>query len=233
MTCDKYKDALLLAAASNDELDAKLARHLVHCSACRLTLRSGRELFSRIDSALRAQMNEDPSSAFLAHLRLQLSKELTARPGSNRVWHVAGAALALILIAAVYPLVNARQSNVQENLDTPTIRVAQGARVTQPARAAEDLTVRSRHHARRPSARSAVPREPEVLVPPDEQKAFAQFVACIARRDTMAQAVVIPAPNKTVNRNTELPQVSVVAIADLQLRRVGQEEWINQVRSSE
>jgi hypothetical protein len=198
-----------------------------------MTLRSERELFSRIDSTLRAQVNEDPSSAFVAQLRLQLSKELTTRPGSNRVWHVAGAALALILIAALYPLVNTRQSNVQENLETTTIRVAQGARVTQPARAAEDLTVRSRHQARRSSARSVVPREPEVLVPPDEQKAFTQFVACVARRDTVAQAAVTPAAAKTVNRDTELPQVSFVAIADLQLGRARQEQWINQAGSSE
>jgi len=232
MTCDKYENALMLAAASNDKPDAKLARHLEHCSSCRLALRSERELFSRIDSTLRAQVNEDPSSAFLAHLRLQLSKQLTARPGSNRVWHVAGAALALILIAGLYPLVNARHSSVQENLETPTIRVAQSARVTQSARAAEGLTIRSRHHARHPSAGSAVPREPEVLVPPDEQRAFAQFVACVARRDTVAQAVVTPATNKTV-KNTELPRVSFVAMADLQLALAGQEEWIKQTGSSE
>jgi hypothetical protein len=96
MTCDNYENALLLAAASNDKLDVKLARHLEHCSTCRLTLRSERELFSRIDSTLRAQVNQDPPSAFLAQLRLQLSKEATAPPGSNRVWHVAGAAFALI-----------------------------------------------------------------------------------------------------------------------------------------
>ncbi len=67
MTCDKYENALLLAAASDDKLDAKLARHLEHCSTCRMTLRSERELFSRIDRTLRAQVNEDPPSAFLAH----------------------------------------------------------------------------------------------------------------------------------------------------------------------
>lgn len=93
MTCDKYDNALLLAAASNGELDAKLARHLERCSTCRMTLRSERELLSRIDSALRAQVNEDPRPGFMAQLRLQLSKELTARPGSDRVWHAAGAAL--------------------------------------------------------------------------------------------------------------------------------------------
>ena len=233
MTCDKYENAVLLAAASNDKLDAKLARHLEHCSTCRMTLHSERELFSRIDRTLRAQVNEDPPSAFLAQLRLQLSKELTARSGSNRVWHVAGAALALILTAALYPLVNARQSGFQSNLETPTIRVAQSARITQCVRAREDFAVRSRHHSKHPAVQSAAPREPEVLVPPDEQKAFAQFVACVAGRDAIAQAVVTRAANKTVNRNTELPQVPSVDIADLQLGRAGQEEWINQTGSSE
>jgi predicted anti-sigma-YlaC factor YlaD len=231
MTCDKYENALRLAAASNDQLDAKLARHLEHCSTCRMTLRSESELLSRIDSTLRAQVNEDPPSAFLAQLRLQLSKELTARAGSSRVWHVAGAALALILIAALYPLVNARQSSVQGNLETPTIRVAQSAGVTQSA--IEDLPVRSHHHSKRPAVQSVVRQEPEVLVPPDEQKAFAQFVACVARRDTIAQAVVTPAANKAVNMTTELPRVSSVDIADLQLGRARQEEWIDQTGSSE
>jgi hypothetical protein len=232
MTCDKYENALLLAAASNGELDAKLARHLEGCSTCRMTLRSERELFSRIDSALRSQVNEDPRPGFLAKLRLQLSKELTARPGSNRAWHVAGAALALVLVAMFYPLVRARQSSVQGNLQTPTIRVPQSAGVRQSARASGDLGVPP-HHSKRPAVQSAVPQKPEVLVPQDEQKAFAQFVACVARRDAKAQAVVMPAANKTVNRNTELPQVSFVDLADLQLGRARQEEWINQAVSSE
>lgn len=146
---------------------------------------------------------------------------------------LAGASLALVLIAMFYPLVNARQSSVQGTLQTPTIRVPQSVAVTQSARGIEDLGVRSRHHSKRPAVQSAVPQEPEVLVPPDEQKAFAQFVACVARRDAMARAVVMPAANKTVNGNTELPQVSLFDIADLQLGRTRQEEWINQTGSSE
>ena len=190
-------------------------------------------MFLRIDRALRVQVNEDPRPAFLAQLRVQLSKELTARPGSNHVWHVAGAALALVLIAMLYPLVNARQARVQGNLQTPTIRVTQSAGVTRSARANEDLRARSRHYFKRQPVQSTVPQEPEILVPPDEQKAFAQFVACVARRDTIAQAVVTPAVNKTVNMNTELPRVSSVDIADLQLGRARQEEWIDQTGSSE
>ena len=232
MTCDKYENALL-AAASNGELNSKLARHLEHCSACRMTLRSERELFSRIDRALRAQVNEDPRPGFLAQLRLQLSKEPTARPGSDRVWYVAGPALVLVLIAMFYPLVNARQSSVQGSLQMPAIKVPQNTGVTQSTRASEDLGVRSRHHSKGPAVKSAFPQKPEVLVPPDEQKAFAQFVACVARHDAIAQAVLTPAADKTVDRNTELPQVSSVDIADLQLGRARQEEWIDQTDISE
>jgi hypothetical protein len=233
MTCEKYENALLLAAASNDELEAKLARHLERCSTCRMILRSERELLSRIDSAVRAQVNEDPRPNFLPQLRLQLSKELTSRPGSDRVWHVTGAALALVLIAMFYPWVNARRSSVQGNLETPTIKVPRSAGVTQSARASEDLGGRSRHHSKRRSVQSTVPQEPEVLVPPDEQKAFEQFVACVARRDAIAQAVVTLAANKIVNMPTELPRVSSVDIADLQLGRARQKEWIDQTDSSE
>jgi len=229
MTCDKYENALLLAAASNDKPDAKLARHLEQCATCRMALRSEKELFARIDSTLRAQVNQDPRPAFLAELRLQLSKEVTARPGSSRVWHVAGAALALILIAALYPLVNARQSNVQGSVETPTIKVTQSAGAIEPAHASEDLGIRTRHHSKRPSVQR-VRQEPEVLVPADEQQALAEFVACVSRRDAVAQAAVTPAANNTVNRNNELPQVSFVAIADLRLGRGEQADWIKQDR---
>jgi hypothetical protein len=247
MTCDKYTNALRLAAASTGELDAKLARHLERCATCRMTLRSERELFSRIDSALRAQVNEDPRPGFLAQLRLQFSKELTARSGSDRAWHVAVAVLALVLIAMSYLLVNPsvnarqlilrrssiRQSSAQANLQTPTIEVPQSAGVTQSARASEDLDVGSRHQPKGAAVQSTVPQEPEVLVPPDEQKAFAQFVACVARRDAIAQAVVALAANKTVNMNSDLPRVSSVDIADLQFGRERQEKWIDQTDGSE
>jgi hypothetical protein len=233
MTCDKYENALLLAAASHGELDEKLARHLECCSACRMALRAEGELFSRIDRALRARVNEEPPPGFLAQLRRQTSNELDSRPGSDRVWYVAGAALALLLIAMFYPLVKARQSSVQGNLRTSTMKVPQSAGKTQATRATEDLGVRSRRQFRPRVVHSAGPPEPEVLVPPDERKAFAQFVACVARGDAIARAAVTPAANKTVSRIMELPLVSSVDMADLQLRRPRLEEWINQASSSE
>jgi hypothetical protein len=233
MTCDKYQNALLLAAASDDELDARLARHLERCATCRITLRAERELFARIDSALRAQVNDDPRPGFLAQLRLHLSKDLTSRAASDRVWQMAGMALAILLIAMFYPLVNARQSWVQGNLQVPTITAPQSTEKKTSARASEDSRVPSRRQFKPRAVHSAVPHEPEVLVPPDEQRAFAQFVACLARGDAIAQAAVTPAANKTVSRIMELPLVSSVDLADLQFGRSRQQEWISRTSSSE
>ena len=175
MSCHEYEDALLLAAAGNGEPDGKLARHLECCSTCRTTLRSESDLFSRIDRTLRAQINQDPRPGFLPQLRLKLSNE-PAAPGSNRVWNVAGAALALLLIAMFYPLVNTRQASVQGNLQMPSAGSPQSAKVTQSGRASEDLGIRPRHHFKARAVQSAGPQELEVLVPPDEREAFVQFV---------------------------------------------------------
>jgi hypothetical protein len=213
--CDQYENALLTAAASGGEPEAKLARHLEHCSTCRTALRLKRELLSRIDGVLRAQVNEEPRPGFLMQLRLKLSKEPTAQLGSNRVWHVAGAALALVL-AVLYPLVSARQPGVQGNLVTPVIAALPSAGVTQSAHAAENLGVRSSRRYKRPAVQSAGPKEPEVLVPPDEQRAFAQYVALVAMRDVKAEALVSPAADNPVARNTELPGVASVDMAALQ-----------------
>jgi hypothetical protein len=233
MTCNKYENALLRAAASNAELDANLARHLEQCSTCRITLHAERELLAQIDSALRAQVNEDPRPGFLPQLRLELSKELTCRPELNRVWHVAGAVLALVLVATFYPLVKARQPSIEGNQQTPTIRALPSIELTQSARASDDLGVRSSHRSKRPAVQSASPQEPEVLVPPDEQKAFAQFVVCVAGRDATAEAVVSPAADKPVAEHTELPRVVSVDMAALEFNGAEQSEWMAKTGESD
>jgi hypothetical protein len=238
MTCDKYENPLLLAVAASDgELDAKLARHLERCSTCRSTLRLKRELFTRIDSALRTQMNEDPRPGFLPQLRLKLSKEPADRPGSNRAWHLAGAALALVLMAMFYPLVNARQSSIQENVQIRTITALPRVEVTQSARASENLKARSTHHSRQllltSAAQRAAPQQPEVLVPPDEQEAFVQFVARVAVRDVIAEAVVSPAAENPVAEYTDLPGVASVDMAALQFNATEQNQWMAETGESE
>lgn len=233
MNCERYKNALLDAAATNQKLG--VARHLERCPRCRMALQGERELLSRIDTALRARVNEDPQASFLAQVKVQVAKETLADAGPSPLWSVTGAALALALIAMIYPLVNARQPRTGGNSRAPSMSASRIAGVTKTAHAVSaESGVRSRQHlSRRSQPKSAIPQEPEVLVPPDEQQAFAQFVARVAGRDAMAEAMVSPAANKTAARNTDLPEVPSVDIADLQLDRVDPDEWMDETGGSE
>ena len=232
MTCDRYKNALLNAAAS-EKLGTNLTRHLENCTGCCATLRTDRELFSRIDSALRARVNECPQVGFLAQVRVRLSKETAADAGSSPTLSVTCASLALVLIAMIYPIVNARRPRVPGNSQPPTTSALQSAGVTQTALAvSEESGVKSGQRlSRRSESRSVISQGPEVLVPPDEQRAFAQFVARVRGRDAMAEAVIHSSPVRTA-AGTEIPEVHSVDIAGLQLEKE-RDEWMNESGGSE
>jgi len=69
------------------------------------------------------------------------------------------------------------------------------------------------------------------LVPPDEQKAFAQFVARVAGQDVMAAAVVNRAPDKTIPKDAALPQVPSVDLAQLEPMR--RDDSVDEIDGSE
>jgi hypothetical protein len=210
-----------------------MAAHLKQCATCQASFQRGQALFKAIDHSLWKRVNEEPRATFLADVRLRLSKESLVNPGSNAVRAVTGATLAIVLIA-LYPLVNSRQPRVQGNLQVATVRAPQSTGGTQPARTFSlDSGRRSdKYSGGHSAAKSTAGQEPEVLVPPDEQKAFAQFVARVAGRDAMAEAVVTPAADQTAARNTDLP-VPSVNMADLKLDRAEPEEWMDETGSSE
>lgn len=235
MNCDRSVQALREAAADGRVPTGNLAAHLEQCSSCQASFQREQALFTAIDYSLRKRVNEDPRAGFLAEVRVQISQETLANPGSNAVWAATGATLAVVLIAMLYPLASRRQPRLQENLQAATVRAAQGARVTEPARSfSEDSGVRSgKYSGKHSPANTTVGQEPEVLVPPDEQKAFSQFVARVAGRDAIAEAVVSPAANKTATRNMELPEVQSVDIADLQLDGTKSDQWMDETGGSE
>ena len=220
MTCEKYREALIEGAATGGELEGSLANHLNGCTQCRARLQHEQWLFAAIDDALRTKVNERPRSGFLACVRTQVSKEGLPKSRWSPVWALAGAALALALIAVAHP--GARPART---LNTPTISARQSLESAQSGRGStEDSDARGRvrqHLTKQAVTRRAARREPEVLVPPDEGKAFAQFVARLGRRDEVAQAFVSPAADE----NNELSQMPPVEIARLQLKPLVWEKW--------
>jgi|HubBroStandDraft_4_1064222.scaffolds.fasta_scaffold65615_3 hypothetical protein len=235
MNCDQSVQALREAAAGGRAPTGNLAAHLEECATCQASFQREQALFVAIDHSLRKRVNEDPRASFLAELRVQISKETLANPRSNAVWAVTGATLAVVLIGMFYPLASPRQPRLQGDLQAATVRAPQSTEGTQPLRTfGVDSGVRSgKYSGKHSPAKTTVGQEPEVLVPPDEQRAFSQFVARVAGRDAMAEAVVSPAANKTAARNTELPEVPSVDIADLQLDGTKSDQWMDETGGTE
>jgi hypothetical protein len=220
MTCEKYREALIEAAATNGRLGCRIDHHVEHCAKCRATLHRERLLFVAIDDALRARMNQKPHPGFLPGVRARIAEQ---RPPESRwvpAWAWATAVLALALIAMVGLWARPRRRLAEiESLKTQAIRAPKKSQFLPLGRGSTEdsnphLRVRQVRTTKRALAWQAAHREPEVLVPPEEGRAFAQFVARLGQRDEVAQAFVSPA----ADHSDEPFQISPVEIARVQLK---------------
>ena len=226
MTCDKHKENLIDAAAGGALVDRELALHLEHCDRCRATLQRERELFSAIDNGLRVPLVTQPGPGFLPKLHAQMERNASTRSRRTSMWALAGAAAVVVVIALMHPWTGPRKPTaggheraaVAPAQERPS--VAEVAEVKKSVSARRQRTVPVR---RRSVIDQVADREPEVLVPPDEAKAFAQFVARVAGRDVRAEAVVRPMRDQA-GEPKELLELPLVDIADLQHESLGSGE---------
>ncbi|MBO0911746.1 MAG: hypothetical protein J2P13_08135, partial [Acidobacteria bacterium] len=231
MSCEKYREALIDAAATGEATEGALAEHLAECPECRAVDERERALFLSIDGALGGRVNERPRESFLPRIRDRVRHEGESRAGWNPMWAWAGAASALLLLAMAHPWTALEKHPAAGRLNGAGVEVPQTS-VREPSnrarleRGSAEISRRREHVRRHPAGRSMAKQsatgEPEVLVPPDEAEAFRQFVARVASGDQMALAVASPAKENATASNAELPVVRSVDIAELQLRP---EKW--------
>jgi hypothetical protein len=229
MTCEKYEEALIEVAATGETPEGGFAKHLERCGHCQATLQREQGLFEAIDLSLRDRVNEMPRAGFLAGVRVQISKEPPPKSGWTPVWAWAGVAVALVLIAMAHPWNGLLKQEFGGNRTVPVIRAQRWPEIAQSEpRGSEGSDARGsarQSAAIRPVGKRFGRREPEVLVPPDEAKAFAQFVARVAGRDERAEAVVRPMMrDKVGNEDKKWLEMRPLDIADLQLETL-ESEW--------
>jgi hypothetical protein len=233
MRCEQNVQVLIDAAALGQTPEDSVAEHMQHCWHCQARFQRDQQLFSAIDGALQTRLSEVPRSGFLGRVHARLAEESATNSGVKPSWGAA-AVLVLAVLASTRLWMTSRQTIVAV---TPAVSTASVKQTSSPTGALDGnrriADVRPQKFINQRSATgNAAPREPEVLVPPDEQKAFAQFVSRVAGQDAMAAAVVSQAPDKTIARSTELPQASSVDIADL-LDRTEQDDWRDRTGDSE
>ena len=166
MKCDKYRGAVLEAAAGGNPKGRVLA-HVDECSRCRATLRQDERLFVAMAETLRARMAEAPRDGFLADVRARLCQEAEPRSLMSPMWILATASVMLAMLAVIAPWKRVQREPAVVN---GTIRSSTNA--APEFKVAQAKTVARRHARVQQQGKGRIAesaaREPEVLVPPDE-----------------------------------------------------------------
>ena len=214
MPCKHFQSALTDAAAGAPT--PELRQHLAACSGCQAAFLAEQSLFASIDATLHAQVNADIPSAFVsrvqahlapAHLaktRLAQEEGVAQTPNWIPSWAFAAVSAAIILVAVVFPLIKSRQPQ----LDSPVAQLPSAVTTNKPIQnpaatpretpGASVVTHGNRTaHLQLSSRASTHPSDlPEVIVPPTDLQAFAQFVAAVQRNNIPAAADISSAIEK-------------------------------------
>jgi hypothetical protein len=239
MTCHRYKHALLQLASAGVETkpDSKLHAHLQTCSSCRSAFENERSLFASIDSCLRSSANSELPSSFIPTVRARFQQEdqheIQQQSSTTRgsgcltdrlVWASAFAAAAILLFIFTRldlrlkpqptegPLVTqqaqspvAPQTTATEPLQVADPQIAPATRKRFAVKTATTLNKHSVLTGR---------REPEILVPPDQEILLARY-ADRWRRRHQSPPILLTAMEPT---QTDPLQVPLIQIAELDIK---------------
>jgi hypothetical protein len=218
MKCEDYGKALIEGAASGEKFESRLAGHLEECAQCREKLQHEEALFAAIDQALHTKVNEMPRDGFLTGVQARIREQAPSKSQWTPVLALTGAALALTLVAMLHPWTTSPSPHTESMKVSKIVPHRLVSEESEPKTNNTDGRVRRpQSPALRPEGVQIASGELEVLVPPDEGKAFHQFVARLQGQEQVAQAVARPVVSSVPDEKNELPEIAPVEIAGLQL----------------
>jgi anti-sigma factor RsiW len=200
MSCEKYKAALIEAAASSEKTSGDLRAHVDSCASCTAELAGQRSLIAALDANLHRQMNAPVPAAMLLRLEARLAQEPQSPPARSPkfswLYTAATFATAAGLILFAMPRLRTHKPNLQpvaltQSTASQTAQSTADAHpqiIPMPVKPAVQLeTRRIKHHS--PAVAAS---QPEILVPPDEQIALTKFVAHLNARRELLVALATP-----------------------------------------
>ncbi len=193
MLCDKYKEALIEAAASGAALPISLREHVDACGRCRATLATEQTLFAAIDAGLHRAANAKVRDCFLPKVKANLGGETV--PARNPIprWAFVCATGALVLAAAFLNLPRSshdegRTEGITASSELPT--GVGGRRLSLVPAPKTFFSARTSKAPNRQNVSHTKSHEPEVLIQPDEEESLKRFYASARNRAVEVRAVV-------------------------------------------
>jgi hypothetical protein len=187
MLCDKYKGALMEAAASGAALPNYIREHVDLCVRCRGTLAARQVVFAAVDVGLHTITNVELPSSFLPTLKGKLAAETPPTRTRIHSWAFVCAAGTLVLAVALVSLPHDQGKQIGAeplNRTKKAPAMANGLRLdpTHVSKAPNRIEVSK---ARMPQNLSVTNHDPEVLVPREEEEYLEGYYAKLQKRGGM------------------------------------------------
>jgi hypothetical protein len=226
MPCEKYREALIEAAATDSAPSRELRSHLDACASCREAFRAERRLFVAVDSGLRVTANAEVPASLLPRVRAELNQ----RHVPQRSWLSAGAAMAaaVALVAVIVFVRGFGHDTVPTNVSVNSF-----AHHVSPAEIQPDPPVAAAIEATSPPAKNKTvwaaktapvvqAEEAAVLVPAREKQAMDALLAGV-RQGQLKADVLLAENSKKALEDLQISPLAISPIAVKPLADIGAE----------
>jgi hypothetical protein len=227
MLCDKYKKALVEAAASGGALPNALSEHVEACERCAAVWAGERNLFVAVDAGLQRAANAQLRSSFLPNVKANLATETVPTRNPIPGWALVCATGALALVAAFLSLPRGPHDKSSREVITVPTKVLPGAGAAVLSFAPEGKT----HYSARPlkaleqqNVSGAASHEPQVLIQPEEEEFLKRFYAAV-RRPAGDARVVVSDNHEVTPKALVIEQIEV---RDLKIENLDEESGLAQ-----
>ncbi len=194
MACREYEDELreLAAGGLAPVREAHVRAHVVGCAACRKAFEAETRLLAAVDAALREEINAEVPASLAARIRIAAAEEPERLQAAWWRWPVvAGTAVAAVVLMMVLQMWERRVTRQGPVTGVPTVE-----RQSPPELARAERTIPNRGRravivrATGRGAAAAARRQPNVLVPAEEQAAFARFAESLQAPGSSARGLL-------------------------------------------
>ena len=193
MLCDKYKEALIEAAASGAALPIPVREHVDVCGRCRATLATQQTIFSAIDAGLHSRTNLEVPANFDHRVRAALELQASRKERRYSSVFAFGSLAAAAVVAMAILLTHNPNQRTQERPPLAVEQVGALASHSTSARSGSNQiepsspqsahsranTLNFPHSAKGGALRN---KSVEVLVPEGQEELLVKYMQGIAAR---------------------------------------------------
>jgi hypothetical protein len=176
MLCDKYKEALIEAAAGA-ALPVSVREHVDACARCRAKLAVTQMLFAAVDGELGKMANAEVPPSFLPKVKANLATVAVSVPKTIPNWTFVYATAALVLAVGLFGLPRGPHKQTRTESGTVSSQASIGRDGIALNSVADRKTPDSARFSkvRAQQKVSVAANEPEVLVQPEEEELLKRF----------------------------------------------------------